>query len=84
MKSFFVAIIGGISFLYLINPTAGIVELIPDITPVVGNLDEATAMALVLSSLAYFGIDLGHLFKRDVKKEAQHIKEAEYDENNTK
>jgi hypothetical protein len=34
--------------IYLLNPTAGILELIPDITPFVGNLDEAGATALLL------------------------------------
>jgi uncharacterized membrane protein YkvA (DUF1232 family) len=34
--------------IYLINPTAGILELIPDALPVVGNLDEAAATALVI------------------------------------
>ena len=74
MKTIIVVVVGVVSFLYLINPTAGIVELIPDITPIVGNLDEATATALLLSSLAYFGIDFGHLFKRNeegVKKDVQ-------------
>lgn len=33
---------------YLINPTAGVLELIPDALPFVGNLDEATATALVI------------------------------------
>ncbi|MBO9325329.1 MAG: DUF1232 domain-containing protein [Roseiflexus sp.] len=32
----------------LINPTAGVLELIPDALPFVGNLDEATATALVI------------------------------------
>ncbi|PID51642.1 MAG: hypothetical protein CR954_00745 [Candidatus Moraniibacteriota bacterium] len=64
MKSFFVFCVGVLSFFYLFNPTSGVFEFIPDVLPVVGNIDEATATALLLSSLAYFGIDLGHLFKR--------------------
>ncbi len=54
--------------MYLLNPSFGILELIPDNLPVIGNLDEASATALLLSSLAYFGIDLTHLFKKDTKK----------------
>ncbi|PID51966.1 MAG: DUF1232 domain-containing protein [Candidatus Moraniibacteriota bacterium] len=77
MRSFLVAIVGIISFLYLINPTAGIVEFIPDITPVIGNLDEATATALLLSSLGYFGIDIGQLFKREEKKNVKNAKLAD-------
>lgn len=44
--------------LYLLNPSAGAIELLPDVLPVVGNLDEAGATALLLWGLGYFGIDL--------------------------
>ena len=37
---------------YIINPTAGILEFIPDNLPVVGNLDEATATAGLLYALS--------------------------------
>lgn len=43
--------------LYLLNPTAGILELIPDVIPVVGNLDEATAVALIISGLNFYGVN---------------------------
>ncbi|MGQ9895816.1 MAG: hypothetical protein ACUVSY_18715 [Roseiflexus sp.] len=33
---------------YLINPTAGVLELIPDALPFVGNLDEAAATTLII------------------------------------
>ncbi|MDW8146262.1 MAG: DUF1232 domain-containing protein [Roseiflexaceae bacterium] len=33
---------------YLINPTAGVLEMIPDALPVIGNLDEAAATALII------------------------------------
>jgi uncharacterized membrane protein YkvA (DUF1232 family) len=35
--------------LYIANPTGGLFELIPDNLPVVGNLDEAAATALLIS-----------------------------------
>ena len=38
------SLIGGI---YLLNPGSGIIDLIPDVLPVVGNLDEVGAMMLV-------------------------------------
>lgn len=53
---------------YLVNPGAGVFELIPDNIPVIGNLDEAAATVLVISCLAYFGIDIGGLFGRKPKK----------------
>ena len=34
-------------FIYLLNPTAGIIELLPDSLPLIGNIDEgAAALAL--------------------------------------
>jgi hypothetical protein len=61
IKKFFVVIITGISGLYLLNPTAGVFEIIPDVIPIIGNLDEATALALLLSGLNFFGINVGWL-----------------------
>ncbi len=50
--------IGLIALLYIINPTAGLFEFLPDNLPIVGNLDEAAATTLLLGSLAYFGIEI--------------------------
>lgn len=47
-----------LSLFFLMNPTAGILELIPDNLPLVGNLDEAFFTVLLLSSLAYLGVEL--------------------------
>ena len=63
------AILGGLlGAIYLLNPTAGILELIPDNLPVIGNLDEAAAVLLVLNCLRYFNIDLTNYFKKIDKK----------------
>lgn len=59
-----VGAIGVISAIYLFNPTAGFLELIPDNIPIVGNLDEAAAAAFLISALAYFGVDIGRLFEK--------------------
>lgn len=37
--------------LYILNPTAGVFEFIPDNIPFIGNLDEGIAFALILSGL---------------------------------
>jgi uncharacterized membrane protein YkvA (DUF1232 family) len=62
VKKILITVIGVIAGLYLINPTAGIFELIPDNLPLVGNLDEATAAFLLFSSLSYFGFDVRDVF----------------------
>lgn len=58
LKSFGVFLLGIIGLIYILNPTAGFFELIPDNLPFIGNLDEAGAIMLVLGALRYFGIDL--------------------------
>lgn len=50
------------SVLYLINPTAGFFELIPDNVPMIGNLDEAGAVGLLFYALRQLGVDLNSLF----------------------
>jgi uncharacterized membrane protein YkvA (DUF1232 family) len=84
MKTFFVILAGIFAFIYLLNPTAGFLEFIPDNIPVVGNLDEAGATALLIASLGYFGIDFAHLFKREAEVKKENIKEAEFEEVNKK
>ena len=64
VKTLLVAVIGVIATIYLLNPTAGFIELIPDNIPVLGNLDEAGATAILISCLAYFGIDVTQIIKR--------------------
>jgi len=58
VKSVFVFTLGLLSAAYLANIGAGVVELIPDNIPVIGNIDEATATVLLLNCLAHFGINL--------------------------
>ena len=66
-KDILVALAGLLGLVYLINPTAGIFELIPDNLPFVGNLDEAAACALILAAFRYYGIDLTAFLGRGVK-----------------
>lgn len=62
MKKLFVALVGFLSFVYLVNPTFGVFEFLPDNLPLVGNLDEATATMVLLGALRYFGWDVTDLF----------------------
>jgi hypothetical protein len=75
-KSLVVALIGLLSLIYLFNPGAGIFELIPDNIPFLGNLDEATAMMILLACLRYFGIDFGNIFRRNSTKEIEEDKKT--------
>ena len=62
MKNFGIFLLGLLSVIYLLNPTAGFFELIPDNIPIIGNLDEAAAVTLLLMCLRYFGYDLPNIF----------------------
>ena len=64
MKKPVVFLLGLLSAFYILNPTAGLFEIIPDNLPFIGNLDEAAAVALLLMCLKYFGIDLPNIFRR--------------------
>jgi hypothetical protein len=47
--------------LYLVNPTMGVFELIPDNLPLIGNLDEVAATAILISGLNFFGVNISWL-----------------------
>lgn len=57
-----------LAIIYLLNPTAGIFEIIPDNLPIIGNLDELGASMILISAVQYFlGDNVGRFFqKRDV------------------
>lgn len=40
-----------IGVVYLLNPTAGLLELIPDVIPGIGNLDESLAVMLIIAGI---------------------------------
>lgn len=62
MKKLLIAFAGLLAFIYLVNPTLGLFEFLPDNLPLVGNVDEATATMVLLGVLRYFGWDLTNLF----------------------
>lgn len=47
LPSWLIYLLSIIGVVYLLNPTAGVIEFIPDNLPLVGNLDEAAAALLV-------------------------------------
>jgi hypothetical protein len=64
IRDLLVLISGILSALYLLNISFGVAEFIPDNIPIFGNLDEAAATGLLINCLAYFGVNIGHLFRR--------------------
>lgn len=53
MRNLTAIALGLLSIVYLINPTAGIFELLPDTIPFVGNIDEGLAAYVLFSCIEY-------------------------------
>jgi len=54
-------VLGVISLIYLM---VGAVDFIPDVIPVIGNLDDAAATTILVGVLSYFGLDLTRFFRK--------------------
>jgi hypothetical protein len=69
LKEMFILALGAVMVIYLINPTLGVIELLPDNLPLVGNLDEAGATLILVNILGYYGINLDRLSGRRVTRD---------------
>lgn len=76
MKKQDITVIGAAFFalIYLINPTAGFLEFIPDNIPLIGNLDEAGAVFILMAALKYFGFEMPNIFKKEEKAKTDDTK----------
>ncbi len=74
VTSLLVGAIGLGSGLYLCFPGSLALRAVVEFIPVVGQFDEAAAAALLFSCLAYFGLDLTHLFGRSKEYEKREKK----------
>lgn len=54
VPKFIVYLLSFVGLVYIINPGFGLIELIPDITPFIGNLDEGGAFMLLWYGLIEF------------------------------
>ena len=64
MKKTLAFVLAFLSFIYLLNPTAGIFEILPDNIPFVGNVDEGLAAYVLYSCIEYLrGTPIG-LFRQ--------------------
>lgn len=52
-----------LSVVYLLNPTAGFFELIPDNIPFIGNIDEGVAAFVLFKSVKYYRTGKWKLFE---------------------
>lgn len=76
LTSLMVSGVGAFSLLVLLFPS-----VLPDIIPIIGALDEAVATGLLISCLAYFGVDIGNVFGRSKRKgEDSDVIDAEFNE----
>ena len=48
---FWIYLTGVVGVIYILNPTMGVFELIPDNLPVIGNLDEGAAAILIWNAV---------------------------------
>lgn len=62
--------LGLVGLVYILNPTSGIFELLPDVMPYVGNLDEGAAAVLLWTGLQEF------LAQRRIRKQASKMKSS--------
>lgn len=62
--------LAALSLLYLMLPTFGIFEIVPDVIPIFGWLDEGTATLILANTLRYYGLDLTSLYGN--RKEKPH------------
>ena len=65
LKEMVIIILGIFAVTYLIFPTLGVFELIPDAIPIIGNMDEAAATVIIINTLRYYGLDLSRLYGND-------------------
>ena len=71
------ALLGLASIVYLLNPTAGVFEILPDNIPILGNIDEASITLLLLWVLRYFGIDPTQWFQSKKSRPSNDILDQE-------
>lgn len=64
IKDYIMLLLGIVSLTYLLNFTFGIVEILPDTLPFIGNIDEVLVTGVLVSVLEYFNINITSWFKR--------------------
>lgn len=71
LKEMMILALAVFAVIYLANPTAGFLEFLPDNLPLIGNLDEAGAVLILVNTFAYYGLDLSRLYGDKNKRPSQ-------------
>jgi hypothetical protein len=70
LKEMVILAVAAIAAIYLVYPSLGFFELIPDAVPLLGSLDEASATLILVGTLRYYGFDISKLYgKREQPKQ---------------
>jgi hypothetical protein len=64
LKEMMIIGLAGVATIYLIYPSLGVFELIPDAIPILGSLDEASATIILINTFRYYGFDLTRMYGR--------------------
>jgi len=78
LKEMFILFVAAIAVIYLLNPSFGLLELIPDNVPLIGNMDEAGVTLILLSTLKYYGLDLTNLYGVFAKRKTEAPQQVMY------
>jgi uncharacterized membrane protein YkvA (DUF1232 family) len=68
IKEMFILGLAFFAAVYLMFPTLGIFELIPDAIPIIGSLDEGAATLILLNTLNYYGFNITNLYGKPTKQ----------------
>ena len=68
IKEMFILGLAFFAVVYMVFPTLGIFELIPDAIPLIGSLDEGAATLILLNTLNYYGFNVTNLYGKPSKR----------------
>jgi len=61
LKNLLVVMVGFMATVYIFWPSI-FPDFVPDFVPIIGQIDDDTAVLIILSCLRYFGVDLTNIF----------------------
>lgn len=61
-KEMMIIALAVVAVIYLMYPSLGVFELIPDAIPIFGSIDEASATLILINTFRYYGFDISRLY----------------------